>query len=140
MEYSIFKEEWTTNELQHGLISQTLWEVKEARHGGIYPIIPFTWHSLKMQKLLGQRSLPVAREGDWMQGRKERKFEDDRNTLYLDCSGGCKTHMCQNTSNCTVQRVNFTVCKLYFNKLHLQKVCRLLKDFNIYGQIALPLT
>lgn len=46
---------------------------------------------------------------------------EDRNALHLDCSAGYMIYMCQNTSNCTSERVNFAVCKLYFSKPNLRK-------------------
>lgn len=70
----------------------------------------------------------------------ERIFENDRNALCLDCTGSYTIYVCQNTSNYTFKRRNFTVCKLYFKKPHLKNICRHIKAFNIYCQIALPST
>ena len=52
--------------------------------------------------------------------RAPGNFWDHEDVLYLDCNHGYTTiHICQN-SNCTLKMMNFTVCKLNFNKAELQ--------------------
>lgn len=41
----------------------------------------------------------------------------DENVLYINYGGEyMPAHICQNSSHCTLTRVNFTMHKLYFNK------------------------
>lgn len=58
----------------------------------------------------------------------------------MSCGAGYTIYMCKYTSQYTLKKMDFIVCKLYFNKSNLKKAGALLKAFNIYFQIALPLT
>lgn len=51
---------------------------------------------------------------------QEGTLGSDRNSLYLDCSGG-NTAIYINSSNGTVRSVNFTLGKLCLNKPDLKK-------------------
>lgn len=45
----------------------------------------------------------------------------DGSFLYLHCGGGYMTaHMCQNSQNCTLKCMTFTICELYPNKKYFK--------------------
>lgn len=42
--------------------------------------------------------------------------------VYLDCGGSHMTiYVCQDSKNCKPKRVNFFACRLYLNKLDINK-------------------
>ena len=57
----------------------------------------------------------------------------------MSCGAGYTIYMCKYTSH-YILKMDFIVYKLYFNKSNLKKAGTLIKAFNIYFQIARPLT
>lgn len=51
---------------------------------------------------------------DWLQKRHGGILGADGTVVYLDCDGGYTT-VFQNSKNCVLRRVNFTICRLYLN-------------------------
>ena len=60
-----------------------------------------------------------VRMGEWLATKLSwGKFWSNK-TLYLDRGSGCMVvSICQNSKNCTVKAVNFTICKIHGNFLN----------------------
>lgn len=65
----------------------------------------------------------VARVGGWKGDSGEFWGVIEVCIQYLNCGTvGVTTYSCQNSQNCTPRKANFTVCKLYLNKLDFKNV------------------
>lgn len=84
----------------------------------IYCMIQCIWNS-KMDKNIMIESRWVFAQGQgWEEGincyRAQENLGDDGNVTYLDCGDGyTTTHICQNSSNCTLKVGKFYVYNLY---------------------------
>ena len=93
-----------------------------------YYMIAFIWHSGKGKAIWTEIRSMVTRHWGWREGIEYKAWHKriswgDTNILYFNSGGGCSmtVDIHQNSSNWNWPEVNFTVCKLFLNKLTLKK-------------------